>query len=353
MIALSNEFTRRVGLEVPIVQAPMARAGTAELVTAVCNAGGLGSIAGALLEPQALHAEIDRVRAATARPFNVNLFVLEAAAAKHADIERGLAILRPFLEELGVAPQGGPLPPAPDFRSQLDVVLECAPRVASFTFGLLEAEAVRKLRSAGILVMGTATTVAEALAWEGVGADFICAQGWEAGGHRGTFLGDMDRSGVGLMALLAQMTVRVRLPIVAAGGIMDGRGIAAAMMLGAQAAQLGTAFLTCPESGISPQWKNALRGARDDATRLTRLYTGRSVRVLVNRFTEQARAFEDDAPEYFVQRALTAQLLIAAQKAGAADLLPFLSGQAASLSRGLPAAELVTTLMRELRATGA
>lgn len=349
MISLVNEFTRRLGLKLPIVQAPMAGASTPELAAAVSNAGALGSFAAAMLEPDDLREKLARIRALTHRAFNVNLFVLAPPTPSAAELQRGLELLRPFLAQLGAPAPEPPTRYAPDFRAQFEALIESAPPVASFTFGLLDEASVLRLQRAGSIVIGTATTVAEALAWERAGADFVCAQGIEAGGHRGTFLGDFAQSGIGLMALLPQMTAAVRCPVIAAGGIMNGRGIAAALLLGASAAQLGTAFLTCPETGIPAEWRLRLHAARDDGTRLTRLYTGRWMRVLVNRFIDEARAHEDEVPPYPVQRALTAQLRAAAERRGAAEFLPFLAGQAASLSRELPAAVLIEELGRELR----
>ena len=195
--------------------------------------------------------------------------------------------------------------------------------------------------------MGTATTVAEARAWEAVGADLVCAQGSEAGAHRGTFLGDFEAALVGTMALVPQMVDAVRVPVIAAGGIMDGRGIAASLMLGASGAQLGTAFLTCAESEAAPVWKAALRGARDDQTRVSRVYSGKPARGLINEFILKLGPVEDEIPAYPIQNALTRPIRQAAAKANRPEFMSLWAGQAAGMSRGLPAAELVAALVKE------
>ncbi len=349
-----NILTAAVGIDHPIVQAPMAGgATTPELVAAVSNAGALGSFAAALLPPPAIAEAVAKIRALTPRAFNVNLFVFDLPAVTPAELERAAARLAPFRAELGLAP--GPLPArfAEDQRAQIEAVIELAPPVVSFTFGLVDAATVARLRRAGSLVVGTATTVAEARAWEAAGADAVCAQGFEAGGHRGSFLGDVEQSCIGLFALLPQIARAVRCPVIAAGGIMDGRGIAAALLLGAHAAQLGTAFLRCPESGIAPLWKDAIAAARDDGTRLTRVFSGRYARGLVNGFMERLRDAEHAVPPYPVQNALTGELRQAAAQQQRADYLSLWAGQGAALSRALPAAELVRTLAEELAAATA
>jgi len=237
-----------------------------------------------------------------------------------------------------------------DPREQFAALLQLAPPVVSFTFGLLDAHTVTQFKRAGSLVIGTATTVAEALAWEAVGADFICAQGAEAGAHRGTFLGGFEESCIGLIALIPQVAAAVKRPVIAAGGIMDGRGIAAALILGAQAAQLGTAFLGCPESGIPAVWKQKLREARDDSTRLTRTFSGRHARGIVNEFMERMRAFEGDVPAYPIQNALTGEIRQVAAKLERPEFMSLWAGQGVAMSRPLPAGELVRTLVEELQA---
>lgn len=345
------QLTSAVEIEHPIVQAPMAGgATTPELVAAVSNAGALGSFAAALLPASSIVENVKRIRSLTSRPFNVNLFVLEQPRPTEAQLARAQALIAPFRASLGLGPASTPLKFCEDSREQIAALLEVAPPVVSFTFGLLDAETVSRFKRAGCLVIGTATTVAEAKAWETVGADFVCAQGFEAGAHRGTFLGGFEESCVGLFALVPQVAAAIARPVIAAGGIMDGRGIAASLILGAQGAQLGTAFLGCPESGIHPGWKQKLCEARDDSTRLTRSFSGRYARGIVNEFMERMRPFESEVPAYPVQNALTGEMRQAAAKQDRLELMSLWAGQAASMSRPLPAGELVRTLVEELHA---
>ena len=325
----------------------MAGACTTDLTVAISNAGGLGPVAAAALPPETIHREIAEVRKRTNKPFNVNLFVLGEPQADAQQVARALELLAPIREELGLPP-GKPLEQyCPNNAAQMEAVLEARPAMASFTFGILSKAQVEALKSRGILVMGTATNVEEARAWEAAGADLVCAQGGEAGAHRGTFLGDFEGSLVGTMALAPQVVDAVRVPVIAAGGIMDGRGIAAALMLGAAGVQMGTAFLTSPESGISEAWRKAVRGARDTDTRVSRIYSGRYARGIVNEFMRKLTPVADEIPPYPIQNALTGPIRQAAGKAGRAEYLSLWAGQAASMSRGLPAAELFAALVRE------
>lgn len=346
-----NAFTALLGIRHPLIQAPMAGgATTPELVAAVSNAGALGSFAAATLAPAAIRDGVARVRELTDRPFNVNLFILDEQAPSDTEVARAQARLDPLRAELGLPPGGRPARFCEDNKAQIETVLELAPPVVSFTFGILDAATVARFHAAGSLVMGTATTVAEARAWQAVGADLVCAQGCEAGGHRGSFLGDPQQACLGLMALLPQVAAAVNIPVVAAGGLMDGRGIAASLLLGAQAAQLGTAFLCCPESGIPAIWKEAIRNARDDSTRLTRAFSGRYARGIANDFMRRFAAEEALVPAYPVQNALTGDIRQAALRQGRSEYLSLWAGQGAALARSLPAAELVQTLMAELAA---
>ena len=347
----TSQLTTAVGIDYPIVQAPMAGgATTPELVAAVSNAGALGSFGAAMLPPSAIVEGVKRIRALTRRPFNVNLFVLGQPSPTQSELARAQARLEPFRTALGLGAASVPGKFCEEPREQMAALLLLAPPVVSFTFGLLDAETVSQFKRAGSLVVGTATTVAEARAWEAAGADFICAQGAEAGAHRGTFLGGFEESAVGLMALIPQVAAAVKRPVIAAGGIMDGRGIAASLILGAQAAQLGTAFLCCPESGIPAVWKQKLREARDDSTRLTRTFSGRYARGIVNEFMERMRPFEGDVPAYPVQNALTTEMRQVAAKLGRSEFMSLWAGQGVSMSRSLPAEQLVRTLVEELHA---
>ncbi|WP_323120849.1 NAD(P)H-dependent flavin oxidoreductase [Burkholderia alba] len=350
---LSTPLTRQLGIELPIVQGPMNGGSPPDMVIAVANAGALGSLAAAALGPDAIRAQVAAIRAGTSKPFNVNLFVLDTPAPSDDEIRRALDRLQPVRAALGLEP-GRPLERyCEDFRQQLDALIELEVPVASFTFGLLDAPSIERLHRAGSLVVGTATNVAEALAWEANGADVICAQGAEAGGHRGTFLGHPDASMIGTLALVPQIVDAVSRPVIAAGGIMDGRGIAAALTLGAQAAQLGTAFLTSAESPIHPAWQAQIRGAADTSTRTTRAFTGRPARGIVNDYMRHMAAHEQDVPAYPVQNALTLEIRKAAGAANRPDFISLWAGQAAGMSgrraARIPAAALVQDLADETR----
>jgi nitronate monooxygenase len=297
--------------------------------------------------PVAIKESIARIRALTDQPFNVNLFVLGTPHPAEAELAEATQRLAPLKRELGLDPAALPPRFCEDNRAQRDALLQAKPPVVSFAFDLLDAETITLFKRAGSIVISTATTAAEARACEAAGADFVCAQGFEAGGHRGTFLGDFENSAIGLMALVPQMADAVKIPLIAAGGIMDGRGIAASFALGAEAVQLGTAFLTCAESGIHPEYKRRLLAATDDSTRLTRTFSGRYARGIVNDFMERMRPFEKDVPAYPVQNALTADLRQAAVKQNRMEYYSMWAGQGAGMSRALPAAELVAKLVEE------
>jgi nitronate monooxygenase len=346
-MTLHPYFATTLGMRCPIIQAPMAGGPTSpDLVAAVSNAGGLGGFAAAMLAPQHIEAGVTAIRARTDRAFAVNLFVLPPADPAPHVVAQALGWLAPLYEELGVPP----VPPArwcEDGAAQLETVLALRPRVVSFTFGIVDHACIERFHRAGTQVIGTATTVAEAQAWRDAGADAVCVQGAEAGGHRGTFLGSAEQSMIGTLALVPQVADAVDLPVIAAGGIMDGRGVAAVLALGAGAAQLGTAFLSCPEAPIHALWKQALAAARDDATRVTRLFSGRPARGLANGFMDRMAEYEALVPAYPVQNALTAALRQAAARQDRADCMSLWAGQGAAMSRVVPAAALVALLSRE------
>jgi nitronate monooxygenase len=346
----SAAFTAALGIRYPIVQGPMNGGSPIELVTAVSNAGGLGSFAAALLSPAAIIEAVKKIRSLTSQPFNVNLFILEPVQPSAAELDAAQELLLPFRTALGLGPAASPQKFSENFKDQLAALLEAAPPVVSFTFGILDADTVAQFQRKGCKVIGTVTNVAEARAWEQAGADFICIQGGEAGGHRATFLGDVEQSCIGLMTLIPQVAAATRVPLIAAGGIMDGRGIAAAKLLGAQAAQLGTAFLASPESGIAPAWRTQLASAKDDSTRLTRSFSGRYARGIVNSFMEEMRPHESAVPAYPIQNALSGEIRQTAAKLGRAEFMSLWAGQGVAMSRPMPAAQLLATLAAELQA---
>jgi nitronate monooxygenase len=338
-------MTALSSLRFPIVQAPMAGADTAALAAAVSHAGGLGSMGCAYLTAGKIEAAAAEVRARTDRPFGINLF----AGGVEPDSAEAAARVAPVLDEIRRELQLGP--PAPrgnpgdPFAAQLAAVIRARPAVFSFTFGVPTRDELAAVRAAGIFTVGTATTVAEAETLERLGVDGICAQGAEAGGHRGTFLGRFEDALIGTTALVRQVVRAVRVPVLAAGGIMDGAGIRAVLALGAAAAQLGTAFLACPEAGTRPAHRRALASELARTTSITRAFSGRPARGIRNRFVELFERVE--AAPFPQQQVLTAELRAAAGAAERVDLMQLWAGQAAPLIRALPAAELLATLAAE------
>jgi nitronate monooxygenase len=345
----STRVSQLLGTRYPLVQAPVAPFATPDLVAAVSEAGALGSLGGAMLSPDALRDAIRGIRSLTDRPFAVNLFApSERPEVDPAALEVMQRELARYREELGLPPAEGLQPPPPGLlEAQLEVV--AAERVAafSFTFGIPELAA---LREAGTTLLGTATTVAEAVELERAGVDLIVAQGSEAGGHRGTFLGPVDRGIVGGIALVPQMVDAIEAPVILAGGIMDGRGIAAALALGAEGAQLGTAFLAAEEAATPEPYRRLIAEADETQTAITSVYTGRPARAVRTRLIEHLETADAEILPFPVQGALLLDIRQAATEQGVGDLQFLLAGQASSLSRRLPARELVETLVRETAA---
>jgi nitronate monooxygenase len=310
-------LARRLGLRLPIVQAPMAGGvSTPRLAAAVAGAGGLGSIGGAMLAPDAIRAAVAEFRAAGDGPLAVNLF---------APLPRPSTARVPEWAALtGVAPPAD-IPAPPDFAEQVAAIVGAGVPVFSFTFGIPPLDGVEAF------TIGTATTVEEAVALERAGVDAVVAQGYEAGGHRGTFLAPVERSLVGTLALVPQVVDAVSVPVIASGGIMDGRGVAAALRLGAQAVQLGTCFIRCPESGASDAHKQALVGAE---TTITKVLTGRHARAVRTPLVDRLEAAGLEPPDYPLPRSLSPEA-------------PMLAGQGARRARALPAADLMAALEEE------
>jgi len=345
----TSPLLQRLGVALPIVQGPMTGSDTPQLAAAVSNAGGLGFLGCGMRAPAAMLEAAAAVRAATSRPFGMNLFVLPTPQPAAAEVDAALARLAPLYARFGLAAQA-PARWCEDFAAQLDALVAARPAVASFTFGILSAAQVRRVKSeAGSLVIGVATTVAEALAWQDVGADAVVASGMEAGGHRGTFLAqsadDWEASQVGTMALVPACVDALAIPVIAAGGIADARGVAAALALGAQAAQLGTAFLACPESAISAAQRAAMARAQAGDTRITRVFSGRPARGIQNQAMRSLTPQADAIPAYPIQNALMGPVRRAAAQAGDADYIALWAGQGVGLVRARPAAELVRALL--------
>ena len=313
---------------------------------AVSKTGAMGSFAAAGSSPDKLAQGVAAIRAATDAPFLVNTFVLRMGEPDPAAVRAGMDMVAPWRERYGLPVQSVPNQWCEPFAPQFAALVEVAPPAASFTFGLLTREEARALKARGTFLIGTATTVQEGKAWAEIGADAICAQGLEAGGHRGTFMAEPHNL-VGTFALVRTMVAALDLPVIAAGGITDGAGVAAALALGARAVQVGTAYLRSDESIISPVWRHALETAAEDPTRLTRAISGRFARGIETPYMREMRAVEEQVPAYPVMNALTQELRAAATKAGSPDVLSLWAGQAVKLARPGSAAQITRDLWRE------
>jgi nitronate monooxygenase len=362
---MHTPLTRALGIELPIIQAPMAGANATPpaLVAAVSNAGGLGFIGAAYMSPDEIAEQAAAVRRLTARPFGINLFAPLDAPSANADGGRvsapdpgaAIARLRGYHEELGLPAPAAPSPPRVRFDEQFEAVVRSGARAFSFTFNALASEHIAGARSRGLYVMGTATTVNEALILVERGVDAVVAQGSEAGGHRGTFAAPFEMAMIGTMALVPQVVDAVPVPVVASGGIMDGRGIAAALALGASAVQMGTAFLTCEECGAASSYKDLITQTPAESTRLTRAFSGRPARGIVNRVMREIE-FAADAGAilpYPDQNSLTRAMRSAAAAQDRTEYLSLWAGQGAPLARRQSAAALMQRLSNGLDAARA
>ncbi len=338
-IARARDFANRLGIRVPILLAPMAGACPPALSVAVANAGGLGACGALMMTPDEIIAWSKEFRENSEGQFQVNLWIPGPAPKRDVEIER---LQREFLTQWGppVPPEAGDRP-LPDFNAQCNAMLEVAPKVISSIMGLYAPNFVLELKARGIVWVATATTVAEAKAAEYAGADAVVAQGMEAGGHRGTF--DVDRAEqelIGLMALLPQVVDAVNVPVVAAGGIADERGVAAALILGASAVQIGTGLLRTPEAMTHASYADRLARTEAHETMLTRAFSGRPGRSIATAYVRAALSGPPSAP-YPVQRGLTSGMRDSARKAGDAERMQMWAGQSAKLARAEPAGEIV------------
>ena len=333
-----------LGIEHPIVQAPMAGSQASALTIAVSEAGGLGSLPCALLSREQMRTELQIIRQRTGKPFNVNFFCHTPPAADAAREAKWLERLAPYRQELGVTQATVNAGRAPFNEETCALVEEFRPRVVSFHFGLPHKSLLGRVKAAGSVVIASATTVAEARWLEDHGVDAVIAQGAEAGGHRGTFLSEDIASQPGTFALVPQVVDAVRVPVIAAGGIGDARGIVAAMALGAAAVQIGTAYLLTPESTISPIYRAALKTAREDQTVLTNVFTGRPARGLVNRAIRELGPMSSEAPAFPNATNATLPLRMKAEAAGSGEFTSLWSGQAPRFAREMPAGELTQGL---------
>jgi nitronate monooxygenase len=339
-----------LNITIPIVQAPMAGSDSVALARSVSSTGALGSLACALLTPDAVREAMGALRHEMTAPYNLNFFCHLMEAPDPAAAEKWKTFLRPYYERFGldiekVAESRLRMP----FDEEMCVVVEeLKPEVVSFHFGLPTASLVDRLKSQGIKIVSSATSVSEAKWLESRGCDAIIAQGIEAGGHRGMFLETNSASQVGLFALLPQVTDAVSVPVIAAGGIADARGVTAAFALGASGVQLGTAYLFCPEANVSPLYRQALEQAGDNGTALTNLYSGRAARGILNRYLQESGPMSDVAPAFPYAATLVAPLRAASEREGSWDYMQLWAGQAARLARSLPADEFTRNLAADV-----
>ena len=349
-----NRLTAKLGIDYPIIQGPLGGLSTQRLTAAVSNYGGLGSFGAHSLAPAAITDVIAQIRSLTAKPFAMNLWVsMEDEGARTSDasaFNRSLAPLAAHLASLGAArPEYQPYLPA-RFEDQVRVLLDAGVPAFSFIFGIPPSDILEECRAKGIVTIGTATTPDEAAELEEAGVDAVVASGFEAGGHRGSFLRQAEDSLIGTMSLVPQVVDRVEVPVIAAGGIGDARGVIAAFALGAEAVQIGTAFLSCDESGARRLHREALRGPDAGHTGLTRGFTGRLARGIRNRLMEELNRSGTEVLPYPLQRGLVRNLATSAEAAGRADLLPLWAGQSASLSTGTDVVAFLDSLVEDVAA---
>jgi len=352
-------ITERFGIDIPVIQAPMAGAQGSALAVAVSNVGGLGSLPAALLDAERLRQELDAIRRATTRPYNVNFFCHSPPSPDATREANWRALLAPWYVEFGIDIEPvDAVPPGPAAvrqpamaptresfnRALLDVLADFRPPVVSFHFGLPDEHLLAPIRGWGAKILSSATTVEEARWLEARGVDAVIAQGLEAGGHRGHFLDDDLTRQFGTFTLVRRLVAAVRVPVIAAGGIVDATGVRAALDLGAAGAQAGTVFLCCDESTTTPLHRAALTGPEGAHTALTNLFTGRPARGIVNRIMRELGYLHSAAPAFPLAGAALAPLRAAAERLGLSDFTPLWSGQNTTGCRAAPAAEILRSL---------
>ena len=345
-------ITERLNITYRIIQGPLGGGGsTPRLISAVSNAGGLGSYGALTLAPEDILHVAAEIRNHTGKPFALNLWVSnfdpDTESLDHDASERVLDLLIPYFKELGIERPAIPRSNIYDFEEQAAAVIEARPAVFSFIFGIPSSEILRTCRDKGIVTMGGATTVDEAIALQQAGVDMIIASGFEAGGAKPSFLKPAQESLIGTFALVPQVVDATKLPVIAAGGISDGRGVAAALSLGASGVQIGTAFLACIESGATQLERDALFQTSARYTVLSRVFAGRLARSIQNRYYAEMKTYEEGLPGFPAQALFTGTLREAALAQGRADLLWLWAGQAAPLLQFRKAEELMTALIRE------
>lgn len=347
-----SSLTTLLGIEHPLIQAPMAGVQGSALAIAVSNAGALGSLPCAMLSPEALKRELQALRAGTVHPVNLNFFCHTPPEPDPAREAAWLQTLAPYYAEAGLDIHAIPAGPGrvPFSHEVADQIEPFAPRLLSFHFGLPAPDLLARVKAWGAVVLASATTVAEARWLEAHGADAVIAQGLEAGGHRGTFLSEDIGTQMGTFALLPQIVAAIRLPVIAAGGIADGAGVAAAMVLGASGVQVGTAYLCCNEASTSALHRQALMSEAAQHTALTTLFSGRPARGIVNRVIRELGALNPAAPAFPLATAAIAPLRAHWEARGSSDFSPLWAGQNVSGCRAVSATELTRQLLQGIKA---
>lgn len=345
----NTRITERLKITLPIIQAPMAGgATTPELVAAVSNAGGLGSLGAGYMTADAITTTIKKIKSLTNKPFAVNLFIPEKHHATAEQIEQARKLVQASCAELNFNVASIKPPYAPFFEEQMNVIIEEKVPVFSFAFGIPSADWITNFKKNGVTLIGTATTLEEAKHLEKNGIDAIVAQGSEAGGHRGTFLGEAENALISISSLIPLLVEHIKIPIIAAGGMMNAKKIVESLTLGATAVQMGTAFLCCPESGIHPLYKKLLLNTSQDNTTLTRAFSGKLARGIINKFITSMQSHEKNILDYPIQNALTSAMRKEAAKQNNIDFMSMWAGQAAYLCKALPATQLIEKLNSEV-----
>ena len=344
-----TELMHKFALKLPVILAPMGGGpGTPALAAAVCEAGGLGSLGGAYLSASELEAEIQQTKRLTKKPFAVNLFIpCPSPLPSETSFQKALSATSPYRRELGLPDPVQPLPTFENFEKQMNVILREKPALFSFTFGLLPKEFVRELKAQKIMSMGTATSLEEALQLQESGIESVVAQGYESGGHRGMFSPADSDPAIAMLDLTKVLSQKLQIPVIAAGGIMSGADIASCLRAGAQAAQMGTAFLLCPEAGVSKPYREILRDPSKDKTDLTRAFSGRWARGVSNRFMKEIGAQSDSILEWPHQNFFTRDIRKESAKKGESQFLSLWAGKKLREIREIPAAELIKKLEEE------
>lgn len=346
-----NKITTLLNIDYPIIQAGMAGGiTTPHLVASVSNSGSLGNIGAGYMSAEELRMSIKKVRELTDKPFGVNLFVPSNNRVSESEINRADELLKPFRENLSIDALPVISSESEDllFEEQIKVLIEEKIRVCSFTFGIPSISIMEKLKGAGMIVIGTATTVEEAVLNEQKGCDIVVAQGSEAGGHRGTFIGSFEDAMIGSMALIPQVVDHVNIPVIAAGGIMDARAILSSLLLGAEAVQMGTAFVTCTESGAHHLHKKSILKSTENKSVMTSAFSGKPARGVRNDFITYMAVHEDELPDYPYQNTLTQSIRSEASKQGLSDWMSLWCGQNPRLSKSESASNFISHLLVDI-----